>query len=57
LENGVITEVLEKKTSVDVAATEALKRHPDLLKAWLDGVSTANGANGLQAVQTALGVK
>jgi glycine betaine/proline transport system substrate-binding protein len=57
LENGVITEVLEKKTSVDVAATEALKRHPDLLKSWLDGVSTANGANGLQAVQTALGVK
>jgi glycine betaine/proline transport system substrate-binding protein len=57
IENGVITEVLEKKTSVDVAATEALKRHPELLKSWLDGVSTASGANGLQAVQTALGVK
>ncbi|MDR6376889.1 choline ABC transporter substrate-binding protein [Paraburkholderia caledonica] len=57
IENGVITEVLEKKTSVDVAATEALKRHPELLKLWLDGVNTASGANGLQAVQTALGVK
>ena len=57
LENGVITEVLEKKTNVDVAATEALRRHPDLLKSWLDGVSTANGGNGLQAVQTALGMK
>ncbi|PRY06666.1 MULTISPECIES: choline ABC transporter substrate-binding protein [unclassified Paraburkholderia] len=57
LENGVITEVLEKKTGVDVAATEALKRHPELLKSWLDGVNTASGANGLQAVQTALGVK
>ena len=57
LENGVITEVLEKKTGVDVAATEALKRHPELLKTWLDGVNTASGANGLQAVQTALGVK
>jgi len=57
IENGVITEVLEKKTSVDVAATEALKRHPELLKSWLDGVNTASGANGLQAVQTALGVK
>ena len=57
LENGVITEVLEKKTNVDVAATEALRRHPDLLKSWLDGVSTANGGNGLQAVQAALGMK
>jgi glycine betaine/proline transport system substrate-binding protein len=57
LENGVITEVLEKKTGADAAATEALKRHPELLKSWLDGVNTASGANGLQAVQTALGVK
>lgn len=57
LENGVITEVLEKKTGVDAAATEALKRHPELLKSWLDGVNTVNGANGLQAVQAALGVK
>ncbi|MFM0391932.1 choline ABC transporter substrate-binding protein [Paraburkholderia phytofirmans] len=57
LENGVITEVLEKKTGVDVAAAEALKRHPELLKSWLDGVNTASGANGLKAVQTALGVK
>ncbi|WP_094782369.1 choline ABC transporter substrate-binding protein [Paraburkholderia ribeironis] len=57
LENGVIAQVLDKKTSVDVAATEALKHHPDLLKTWLDGVNTATGANGLLAVQTALGVK
>ncbi|ASW00843.1 choline ABC transporter substrate-binding protein [Paraburkholderia aromaticivorans] len=57
LENGVITEVLEKKTPVDAAAAQALKRHPELLKSWLDGVTTASGANGLQAVQTALGVK
>jgi glycine betaine/proline transport system substrate-binding protein len=57
LENGVITEVHEKKAGVDAAATDALKRHPELLKSWLDGVSTVNGANGLQAVQTALGVK
>jgi glycine betaine/proline transport system substrate-binding protein len=53
----VITEVLEKKTNVDAAATDALKRHPELLKSWLDGVTTASGGNGLAAVQTALGVK
>ncbi|CAD6555020.1 choline ABC transporter substrate-binding protein [Paraburkholderia metrosideri] len=57
LENGVITEVLEKKAGIDVAATDALKRHPELLKSWLDGVNTTNGSNGLQAVQTALGMK
>ncbi|SAL85395.1 choline ABC transporter, periplasmic binding protein [Caballeronia choica] len=57
LENGVITDVLEKKTSIDMAATDALKRHPELLKTWLDGVNTVSGANGLQAVQTVLGVK
>ena len=57
LENGVITDVLEKKTNVDAAATDALKRHPELLKSWLDGVTTASGGNGLEAVQTALGVK
>ncbi|WP_250509787.1 choline ABC transporter substrate-binding protein [Caballeronia sp. GACF4] len=57
LENGVITDVLEKKTRVDTAATDALKRHPELLKTWLDGVTTASGGNGLEAVQTALGVK
>jgi glycine betaine/proline transport system substrate-binding protein len=57
LENGVITDVLEKKTNIDMAATDALKRHPELLKTWLDGVNTVSGANGLQAVQTVLGVK
>lgn len=57
LENGAVTEVLEKKTGVDIEAADTLKRHPELLKAWLDGVSTASGANGLPAVQTALGVK
>jgi glycine betaine/proline transport system substrate-binding protein len=57
LENGVITDVLEKKTAMGTAATDALKHHPELLKTWLDGVNTASGANGLQAVQAALGVK
>ncbi len=57
LENGVITDVLEKKTSVDAAATAALKYHLELLKTWLEGVTTASGGNGLEAVQSALGVK
>jgi glycine betaine/proline transport system substrate-binding protein len=57
LENGVITDVLDKKRKIDSAATDALKRNPALLKTWLEGVTTANGGNGLEAVQSALGVK
>jgi glycine betaine/proline transport system substrate-binding protein len=57
LENGIITDVLQNKTNVDAAAAAALKRNPDLVKGWLDGVTTATGANGWQAVQTALGSK
>jgi glycine betaine/proline transport system substrate-binding protein len=57
LENGIITDVLQNKTNIDAAATAALKRNPDVVKGWLDGVTTATGENGLQAVQTALASK
>jgi glycine betaine/proline transport system substrate-binding protein len=57
LENGVIAEVLDKKTSVDAAAAEALKRNPELVKSWLEDVTTATGGNGLEAVQAALATK
>ena len=57
LENGIITDVLQNKTSVDTAAAAALKRNPDLVKGWLDGVTTTTGGNAWQAVQTALGSK
>jgi len=56
-ENGIITDVLQNKTNVDSAAAAALKRNPDLVKGWLDGVTTTTGGNGWQAVQTALGSK
>jgi glycine betaine/proline transport system substrate-binding protein len=57
LENSVIADMLEKKSSVEVAAANALKRHPDLLADWLSGVTTTSGGDGLQAVKAALGVK
>jgi glycine betaine/proline transport system substrate-binding protein len=57
LENRVIADMLEKKSSVDVAAENALKRHPDLLAGWLAGVTTTTGGDGLQAVKAALGIK
>ena len=57
LENGVIAEVLDKTTSVDAAAAEALKRNPELVKSWLEDVTTATGGNWLEAVQAALATK
>ncbi|MDR5740613.1 MULTISPECIES: choline ABC transporter substrate-binding protein [unclassified Caballeronia] len=57
LENGVIADVLDKKKAIGTAATDALKRHPELLKTWLDNVTTVSGGNGLEAVRSALGVK
>jgi glycine betaine/proline transport system substrate-binding protein len=54
LENKIIADVLQKKVNVNTAARNELKAHPDLLGPWLEGVTTASGANGLQAVNSAL---
>jgi glycine betaine/proline transport system substrate-binding protein len=57
LENRIISSVLQDKRDVHTAARDVLKAHPDLLSAWLAGVTTANGASGLQAVDAALGIR
>lgn len=54
LENQIIANVLQNKVNVDTAARDALKAHPQLLAPWLTGVTTVSGANGLQAVNSAL---
>jgi glycine betaine/proline transport system substrate-binding protein len=54
LENHIIANVLQDKVNINTAARDALKAHPDLIGAWLDGVTTVNGANGAQAVNRAL---
>lgn len=55
LENKIIANVLQNKVSVNTAARAALKANPSLIGPWLEGVTTASGANGLQAVNSALG--
>ncbi|PMS37968.1 glycine betaine/proline transport system substrate-binding protein [Trinickia symbiotica] len=55
LENQIIADVLLNKVNVNTAALDALKAHTNLLGPWLDGVTTATGADGLQAVKAALG--
>ncbi|PCE22030.1 glycine/betaine ABC transporter substrate-binding protein [Paraburkholderia acidicola] len=57
LENQIIANVLQNKVNVNTAALHALQGNPALVSAWLKGVTTASGADGLQAVQTQLGIR
>lgn len=54
-ENYGMQMILRQGKSADVAAREMIKRNPDKLAKWLDGVSTYDGQPGLQAVKSALG--
>ncbi|CAD6561443.1 hypothetical protein LMG24235_07306 [Paraburkholderia sabiae] len=56
MENQIIANVLQNKVDINTAALNALKSNPTLLNIWLKGVTTANGADGLQAVQAQLGI-
>ncbi len=57
IENQIITNVLQNKVDLNAAALQALKGNPALVSSWLKGVTTASGADGLQAVQTQLGIR
>ena len=56
MENEVMGAILDDKQDPDEAATAWLKAHPDVLGAWLAGVTTRDGADALPAVRTSLGV-
>lgn len=53
MENEVMMGILGK-VSPNQAARTWLKKNPDVLTSWLQGVTTATGAEGLSAVQSAL---
>ncbi|WP_370675736.1 choline ABC transporter substrate-binding protein [Pleomorphomonas sp. PLEO] len=55
-ENEVMGDILDNGTEAKDAAKAWLKAHPDMLGAWLDGVTTRDGKDGLTAVKTALGL-
>ncbi|AQQ34253.1 choline ABC transporter substrate-binding protein [Burkholderia cenocepacia] len=54
VENRMIADMLDNKTSPALAAQHVLKAEPALVAGWLDGVTTAAGAPGLPAVRAAL---
>lgn len=48
--------ILEDGMDPNEAGTKLLKAHPEYLDAWLDGVTTLDGGNGLDAVRAHLGL-
>lgn len=53
-EHQIIGDILEHKQKPQVAALRQLRANPGLLKAWLAGVTTRAGADGLAAVNALL---
>lgn len=56
LENAVITRVLDRQQPLRDAARDELKKRPELLDSWLEGVTTRSGKPAKTAVIKALGL-
>jgi len=56
MENEIMGKILNDGKEPDVAATEWIKANPAAIEPWLAGVTTKDGAEGLPAVKTALGL-
>jgi glycine betaine/proline transport system substrate-binding protein len=57
LENKAISTVLEQKIDAKTAAIQQLKANPKLVEAWLAGVNTYSGEDGLAALKKVLASK
>ncbi|WP_018699238.1 choline ABC transporter substrate-binding protein [Amorphus coralli] len=56
MENEIMGKILNDGEDADDATEEWLKANPDVLEAWLDGVTTVDGEPGLPAVKEQLGL-
>ena len=56
MENEIMGAILDEGKEPNAAATAWLKNNPKVLDAWLDGVTTVDGGDGLAAVKKHLGV-
>nr|WP_224405960.1 choline ABC transporter substrate-binding protein [Afifella sp. IM 167] len=54
MENEIMGAILNDNEEAKDAAAAWLKAHPDTLDAWLDGVKTLDGKEGLEAVKASL---
>ncbi len=50
MENKIMGDILDDNKEPEVAAKQWLQSNSDVLSAWLDGVTTLDGQNGLAAV-------
>ncbi|WP_207462879.1 choline ABC transporter substrate-binding protein [Azospirillum sp. SYSU D00513] len=57
MENAVMDDILNNNKQADAAAVAYLKQNPQVLEAWLAGVTTLDGKEGLPAVKAKLGIK
>ena len=55
MENEIMGAILNEGADPGAAAKEWLKAHPEVLDAWLTGVTTVDGKPGLDAVKASLG--
>ncbi|MCW8357265.1 choline ABC transporter substrate-binding protein [Marinomonas pontica] len=56
MENEIMGAILDDGKKPDAAAKAWLKANPAVLDAWLQGVTTQSGGNGLSAVKSHLGL-
>jgi len=54
MENSIMAEVVDKKTTFDQAAKAWVKTHPELLEGWLAGVTSKDGGDAKAAVKAKL---
>jgi len=56
MENEIMGKILDGGVEADKATAAYLKANPKVVDAWLTGVTTKDGAPGLPAVKTKLGL-
>jgi glycine betaine/proline transport system substrate-binding protein len=56
MENELMTAILDKGMDGETAAREWLKRNPQVLEPWLQGVVTLDGQPAEPAVRSSLGI-
>ncbi|HRO12539.1 choline ABC transporter substrate-binding protein [Amaricoccus sp.] len=56
LESEIMGKILDDGEEPNAAAADWLKANPGVLDAWLEGVTTRDGGDGLAAVKSSLGV-
>lgn len=54
MENQIMGAILDEKKEANDAAKEWLKKNPDAIKPWLEGVTTKDGKDATEAVKKAL---